>query len=216
MFDPMASLPKWHRDVIAETERREAREMEAEEAERRDRQDTASRMAEHYEAMVEYRTGHSSAELREAASNAAVAAEMRNRQDEWGSATRAAVFVTGAEGQIIRLQPREEASGPVTVRSDSPAAQLARARQQPGREFMQRQVAELERRQRGGKRTISRSETPGTIQCLECIEENVTVDEYLALHHGDDPLPETSVPSYPPSQRSRRTRSGTGWPVITR
>src|SRR5207244_2884688 len=131
---------------------------EAEEAERADRADTAMRMAEHYEAMVEYRTGHSSAELREAASNAAVAAEMRNRADEWGSATRAAIFVTGAGGQPIQLQPRELASGPLTMYPDSIPARLNRAREVKRGALVLGLVADLERRQgsRPGRPAISR------------------------------------------------------------
>jgi hypothetical protein len=205
MFNPMDYLPQWHRDMIAETEAREAREWEAQQAERADRADTAMRMAEHHENMVQYRTGHSSAELRQAASDAATARELRNYQAEWGSAQRSAVFITGADGQMIPLQPREQATGPVTMSPDSITAQLNRARQQPGREFMQRQVAELERRQRDGRPVISRSEAGNGVTCLDCIEQGATAEESFLLHQDpDDPLPETRVPDHAPQ------RSGTG------
>lgn len=214
MYDPMASMPQWHRDRIAADEAREQREMEAEQAERADRADTMARMAEANENMTLYRTGHSSAELREAASNAATAREMRNYQAEWGSASRAEVIITGAGGVPVRLQPVEATRAGSWTR-DPQAELLKRSRAAGDDPFMQRMVAEFDAR-RGGKPAISRSETPPEIQCLDCIEDgHVTVDEYLELHHGDDPLPERRVPDHAP-QRSRRVRSGTGWPELVR
>ena len=128
----------------------------------------------------------------------------RDPRAECGTAARPEVLIS-VGGQLVPMRPRETAGGPVTLRSDSIPAQLARARQQPGREFMQREIRELERRHaEGGRGVISRSQTPETITCVECIKENVTVDEYLALHHGDDAIPEKLVPDYAPS------RSGTG------
>lgn len=220
MFNPMDSLPQWHRDVIAETEAREAREWEAEQAEKRDRDDTAMRMAEHHENMVVYRTNHTSAELQEAASNTAAAAEMRNYQGEWGSAQRSAVFVTGAGGQPIQLQPRELASGPVTMRADSIPARLARAREVKRSATVLGMVADLERRERSSRKpVISRSENPGEARCIECAAENLSEAESFDVHHDPrfgDPLPPVTVPDYPPQQRSRRVRAGTGWPEISR
>lgn len=147
-MNPLDYLPQAQKELIAATEAREAREWEAGQAEKQDRADMAARMAQHYEDLRIWQTGHSSQEWRQAAQNAAVVREARNVAAEYGSCERAESFVVGAGGQLIRMQPREEASGPVTVRPDSVEAQLARARQQEGREFMQRQVADLERRQR--------------------------------------------------------------------
>ena len=218
MFDPMASLPAWHRDRIAADEAREAREFEAEQAERADRADTMARMAEAAERMTIYRTGHSSAELREAASNAATAREMRNYQGEWGSAQRAAVIVTGAGGVPVTLQPRELASGPVTMPRDAIEAQLARAREVKRSATVLGMVAELERRERGGRPAISRSADPGgAVDCTHCIEVGASPAESYLLHSDPDlpPLPYGRVPDHPP-ERARRVGSGTGWPEIVR
>jgi hypothetical protein len=156
---------------------------------------------------MEYTTGHTAEERYQIAMRGQAAKGERDVTAEYGSATRAEVIITGAGGELVRLQPREEASGAVTVRADSDQAQLARARANPpkGREFMQRQVAELERRQRdAGRPVISRSQTPDTIQCLDCIADgNVTVDEYLELHHGPDAIPERLVPDHAPASRKR-------------
>ena len=218
MFNPLDHIPQAQKDLIAATEAREAREWEAEQAERRDRADTAARMAQHYEDLRIWQTGHSTEEWRRAAQNSAVVQEARNLAAPYGSAERPAAMWTGADGAVHRFEPRELASGP--VRADSAEAQLARARANPpkGQDFMRRMVADLERRQQASGRTISRSETADHLECVECAAENCTPEESFAVHYHPrfgDPLPPVTVPDYPPS-RSRRVRSGNGWPVMVR
>lgn len=198
-------LPPAMEDFLQRTEKAEQAEFEQRQRDQAEAERDRAWNAAHNERMFEYLHGCSRAEWMKAVTGIQEAKETRDATAEWGSGRRPAVRMGGVD-----LRPREEAIGPVTMPPDAIEAQLRRARQQPGREFMQRQVAELERRQQGGGRTITRSETPEGIGCVECIEANATVDEWIALHHSDNPLPEVRVPDHAPS-RSRRT-SGTGWP----
>jgi hypothetical protein len=184
-MNPYDMMPQWHLDRIAADEAREQREWEARLAEQADRADTMQRMAAVAESTTLYRTGHSSAELREAASNAAVAAELRDRQGEWGSASRTAVFVTGADGRVVHLKPRELAGGPVTVHADSVQAQLARSREVSADPFMAEQVARFDRRQAARSASvISRSEDSygDLADCAECRALGATESESRQLH----------------------------------
>jgi hypothetical protein len=198
--------PKMRHDTqqLAEAEQAEEARRAAEEA------DAAWAKRMHDQALanqMEYTTGLTAQERYQVALRGAAAVGERDVTAEWGSERRPAVRMGDVD-----LKPRELADGALTVRAGSVEAQLNRARQQPGREFMQRQVAELERRQRGGRPVISRSETPGTVACMDCIEQGATAEESFLLHQDpDDPLPERHAP-----QRSRRTRSGVGWPEIRR
>jgi hypothetical protein len=210
-------MPQAHKDEAARVEAREQREWEDKQQDAADRAAVSRMMAEHYESGVVYQYGHSSSELRQAAQNAAVAAEMRNRQSEFGSAERPAGLWTGADGTVHRFDPPELAGGRV-VRPDSVEAQLARAREVKRSATVLGMVEELERRQQASGRTISRSASPETVECVECAAEGCTPEESFAVHYHPrfgDPLPPVVVPDYPPS-RSKRVRSGVGWPMAVR
>jgi hypothetical protein len=215
-----ARMPAHMRDHIRATEAAEQRAFEAEQAERADRLDTARRMGEVQESAVIYRTGHSSAEWREAASNIAAAREARNYQGEYGSPERPAGMWTGADGSLHRFEPRETHP---SRQPDPIEASLARAResQERSRPFMSRMVAELERRQQASGHTISRSAIPEQgehVECVECAAEGLDAAMSFQVHYHPrfgDPLPPVTVPDYPPS-RSRRVKSGVGWPELVR
>jgi hypothetical protein len=206
-------MPQGMLDRMRAAEKAEADAFEAEQTERAYARETAARMAQARENSLLYTTGHTSEEWREAAQRSAAAREMRNMQAEYGSMERSALFI---DGKVI--PPREQARpGPWT--KDPVQEQLARARAAGNDPFMLEQVRRFDQRQRdAGKPVISRSQTPDTIQCLDCIADgNVTVDEYLAIHHGPDAIPERLVPDHVPGQApATRKRSGTGWPVIVR
>jgi hypothetical protein len=221
MFNPLDHLPQAQKDLISATEAREASEMAAEQAERQDQAWAAARMAQHYEDLRVWQTGHSSQEWQAAAQNAAVVREARNAAGEYGSPERPFGMWTGADGAVHRFEPRELAAGP--VRADGPEEQLARARANPpkGRAFMEAEVRRFDARQRGaGKPAISRSVNPGEARCIECAAENLSETESYDVHHDPrfgDPLPPVTVPDYPPPpQRSRRVRAGLGWPELSR
>jgi hypothetical protein len=215
-----AGLPQAQRDRIAAGEAREAREWEALQVDRQDRAEVAARMSANYEANFQYNHGCTQAEWRDRLAKMAALQESRNPAAEYGSASRAEVMVTGAGGELVRMNPREQARP--SSWTDPVGATLARAAEVRDNPFMARMVAEFDQR-RGGKPLISRSETPETITCFGCIAENATVDEWLKLHHGDNPIPEETAedyldadaPDYAPT-RSKRVRSGTGWPELVR
>jgi hypothetical protein len=184
-MNPWDMLPQAMKDRIAADEAREAREWEARQAERADRADTMARMAQVAENATVYRFGHTSAELREAASNAATAREMRNHQGEWGSAQRTAVTITGADGRVVQLQPREQVPAAQRSGCSDDLGRVTRARQD---EFMQRMVREYDERQAARSASvISRSEDPGDQPaCRECREVGATARESAQLHAQED------------------------------
>ena len=208
-------MPQRMRDHIIATEAAEQRAWEAEQAERADRLDTAARMAEVHEGGVIYRTGHSSVELRQAASNWATARESRDCTAEYGSAARAEVMITGAGGEVVRLQPREVVQRGAW-RADPQAELLKRARAAGDNPFMAEEVRRFDQRQRdAGRPVMRRSEASGEPRCIECAAENLGAEESFLLHNDPqfgDPLPETTVPDYAPS----RSRRGGRTPMIYR
>jgi hypothetical protein len=116
-------------------------------------------MNEAAEHAFEYQTGHSSQEYREAISRIALAREGRDPAGEWGSAARPAIRMGD-----VALKPREQATGPVTVRADSVQAQLARARNVDPDGFMARMVQEYDARVEARRTAELRAET----KRLEC------------------------------------------------
>ena len=212
-MDPMASLPPFMRDRMAAADRAEAAAWEMEQNDRREAAwDQAQRMA-YNERLFEYMHGTDRRTWNLTMARTAAAREQRDASADYGSVNRAAIFIDGQE-----LRPREQASGPVTMRADSIPAQLARAREVKRSATVLAMVDELERRQGGGKPAISRSQDTGAgADCLHCLEVGASPAESYLLHSDPElpPLPYGRVPDHPP-QRSTRARSGTGWPELVR
>lgn len=201
MSFPWDHLPPAHRDAIERGDAADAAREKEEAIARADQEWDRQFRAEHEANLIEYQTGHSASEWRQAAARVATAREGRNPLAEWGSEQRSAVFVDGQE-----LAPIEQARAGSLARDVLPGEKLlSRARLAGASEFMRAEVARFDQR-RGGKPVISRSEGQADgVACLDCIEQHASPEESFMLHHDpDDPLPERHVPDHAPSRSSRR------------
>lgn len=194
-------------DAMAREDYREAREDEDRRVARAEAEDARVAAAEHQARIFEFQHGYSQHEYRQALAEIAVAKEQRRQGAEYGTASRAAVYIDN-----VPLAPRETAAG-TPRRADDELIEAARAISP----FMRDQLARFHQR-RGPE--VSRSRPFDVLtraeDCRWCIEQDVSDEDSYLLHHD----PEYNVPITPPlklepgPEPAQQTRyTGTGWPA---